>query len=384
MAETLGEVKARLEADVRRRTRMVAALDRILTTGLPAAEVRLVTEPSRRVAVVRDVGAPERVAELTSACIGRLLRALAEAGQPVRSPLIGLFPLDFTPSIAVAAAAEVDADVAGTTTEVLPGGPARVRHAPRAVRPHRADRARAAGLVRRPWAHAARAAARGVPQRSPHDGTGAAGDPPDDQVGGTRMTDWYTAADTPEPVELGSAVGLSVTGRGEPGGASYVDSVRALYAVAGQLGPPAPLEGRWWVEVDRPPFEVPREQWCWHLFLRVPEDIDPGAMEQARRRALAGAGPTVNRVQLVTWHEGRCVQVMHHGPYADEPRTLATMDGFMRSAGLVHAGMHHEIYLTDVNGPPAQARTILRQPVRELAPTNGTSGDRDGAQPQST
>lgn len=182
------------------------------------------------------------------------------------------------------------------------------------------------------------------------------------------MNNWYMAADTPELVELGSALGLAVSGRGAPGGKSYVDSVGALYAMAGQVlgAAPPPLEGRWWVEDDRPPFEVPREEWCWHLFLRVPDDLDPARVDQARARALAGGAlRAVNRVQLVTWHTGQCVQVTHHGPYADEPRTLATMDGFMREAGLVHAGPHHEIYLTDVNAtPPELARTILRQPVR--------------------
>ena len=41
------------------------------------------------------------------------------------------------------------------------------------------------------------------------------------------------------------------------------------------------------------------------------------------------------------------------------------MDGFLRSAGLAYAGLHHEIYLTDLTTtPPEHARTILRQPVR--------------------
>jgi hypothetical protein len=195
------------------------------------------------------------------------------------------------------------------------------------------------------------------------------------------MTDdgWYTAGDTPELVELGSAAGLSVTGRGAPGEQSYVGSLRALYAVAGQANPaaPPPLEGRWWVEDDRPPFDVPRHEWCWHLFLRLPDGVGAAQVEAARERALAGGAPhAANRVQLVTWHGGRCVQVMHRGPYADEPRTLATMDGFMRTAGLAHAGLHHEIYLTDVNAPPEHARTILRQPVVRRAQTTGRATHR--------
>lgn len=122
VAETLSAVKARLEADVLRRRQMVNALDRVLSAGLPRAEVRLVREPSRRVAVVREVGEPERVSEVTSRCIGRLLQALTDAGQAFQPPLIGLFPLDLGQQIVVGAAMPVDQDVPGTVTEVLAGG----------------------------------------------------------------------------------------------------------------------------------------------------------------------------------------------------------------------------------------------------------------------
>jgi DNA-binding transcriptional MerR regulator len=119
-AATLQEVKARLEADVLRRTRMITALDGLLTTGLPDIPVRVVREPARRVAAVRAAGAPERVAEVTSACIARLIQAVGQAFKP---PLIGLFPLDFTEEITVTAVCEVAREVPGTTAELLPGGP---------------------------------------------------------------------------------------------------------------------------------------------------------------------------------------------------------------------------------------------------------------------
>lgn len=175
---------------------------------------------------------------------------------------------------------------------------------------------------------------------------------------------------TPEIVEIDTIRGLGVTGQGEPGGAEYTQACQALYAVAARLMVPPPLEGRWWVEDERSPFEVPREQWRWHLFLRVPDPIEPGQVDQARE---AVSMPAAARVQLVTFTEGTCVQAVHDGPYADEPRTLATMDRFMAEAGLERNGLHHEIYLTDVQQtPPEQARTILRQPVRTRPPHHAT------------
>ncbi|MET9864232.1 GyrI-like domain-containing protein [Streptomyces smyrnaeus] len=182
----------------------------------------------------------------------------------------------------------------------------------------------------------------------------------------TGTASWYTAADDPESAEFGPVRGLGVTGQGEPGGEEYGICVRALYAVAGALpgAAPVPLEGRWWVEDPRPPLEVERELWRWHLFLRLPDELDPATVDRAREAARPSVA-AVDRVQLVTFTEGLCVQLVHHGPYADEPASLARMDRYMRDNGLVPNGLHHEIYLSDVTETdPAKMRTLLRHPCR--------------------
>ncbi|GGT62076.1 GyrI-like domain-containing protein [Actinomadura citrea] len=174
---------------------------------------------------------------------------------------------------------------------------------------------------------------------------------------------WYEAADEPELVEHGAVTGLAVTGQGEPGGAAYNESAGALYAVMGALGAPmVPLEGRWWVEDARSPFEVPREEWRWHLFLRLPDGT--ATIDAARAEVCSGL-PAAARVQHVSYTDGRCVQVLHLGPYSDEPASLARMESLMKAEGLVPHGLHHEVYLSDPREEdPAKMRTILRQPVR--------------------
>jgi DNA-binding transcriptional MerR regulator len=122
VAAVLGAVKDRLEADLVRRRRMLATLNRVLTEGLPRAEVRLTHQDAHRVAVTTAVGTVEEIGPVTSDCVARLGRALAAAGQQPRGPLIGLFPLDLTDQVTVRVAAEVDQDVAGTAGEVLGGG----------------------------------------------------------------------------------------------------------------------------------------------------------------------------------------------------------------------------------------------------------------------
>ncbi|MEU8278840.1 hypothetical protein ACFYOK_35095 [Microbispora bryophytorum] len=189
---------------------------------------------------------------------------------------------------------------------------------------------------------------------------------------------WYSAADTPELAGFGPVTGLGVTGHGAPGGPAHLAAITALYAVAGPLtglagGLPMPaLEGRWWVEdVTRHPLDVPRDEWHWHLFLRLHASLhhaqdpafDPALVEQAREAARPTPG--IAAVQLVTFTDGRCVQMTHHGSFAEEPKSLALMDEFMRAHDLVPAGLHHEIYLSGVQETgPAAMRTILRQPVR--------------------
>ncbi|MGW0589134.1 MerR family transcriptional regulator [Streptosporangium sp. NPDC002607] len=114
----LGDVRDRMEADLARRERNFAALERILSEGLHRPEVTVVREPARRVAVVRDVATLDRIGVVTSACVARLLAAV---GDP-RELMIGLFPLDLAPELTVAVAVETSEDVPGTSPDVLPGG----------------------------------------------------------------------------------------------------------------------------------------------------------------------------------------------------------------------------------------------------------------------
>jgi DNA-binding transcriptional MerR regulator len=116
-AGTLGEVRDRMEADLARRRRTLAVLDRVLADGLPRVEVTMLREPARRVRIVRDAATMSTIGEATTRCIARLLDELG--GASPAGPLIGLYPQDVTEEFVVSVAAEVDD--AGAT-DVLPGG----------------------------------------------------------------------------------------------------------------------------------------------------------------------------------------------------------------------------------------------------------------------
>jgi hypothetical protein len=75
--------------------------------------------------------------------------------------------------------------------------------------------------------------------------------------------------------------------------------------------------------------------------------------------------PALDLLRLVTFHEGLSMQIMHVGPYAEEPATIEKMRAFARENGYHLRGKHHEIYLGDPRrSEPAKLKTALRQPVR--------------------
>jgi DNA-binding transcriptional MerR regulator len=123
-ARALGDVRDRLDDELARRRRSLAALERILARGLPTAEVTLRREEPRRAAVVRDVAdSPQDIGRVTSACVRRLLELSGPPGEGVR--LIGLFPADLGEYVPITIAATLPEDrpaPPGTTLDLLPGG----------------------------------------------------------------------------------------------------------------------------------------------------------------------------------------------------------------------------------------------------------------------
>jgi hypothetical protein len=186
---------------------------------------------------------------------------------------------------------------------------------------------------------------------------------------------YYSPGWKPELRTFGPLPYLAITGQGAPGGDAFTRKTAALYPVAyglkkhyktaGRDFAVPKLEGLWWVEDDRPPLEVPREEWRWKLLIRLPDFVEEAAVAEARKAAArAKKEPLIREVAFERIEEGPCVQALHVGPYATEPETLETMHRFMAAEGLHVAGLHHEIYLSDPRkGEPEKLKTVLRCPV---------------------
>ncbi len=189
--------------------------------------------------------------------------------------------------------------------------------------------------------------------------------------------DDYVAAKKPVLLDIGKSTYLAITGRGAPGGPEFQARVGALYAMAYAVKMTrkfggeqdytiSNLEAQWWTDDGRCLPDVPRDQWCWKLLIRT-----PGFVKQAELANAAGTlrkkgkAPEASEVKLETVTEGRCVQMLHVGPYDREGDTMAVMTAFAGSKGLTLHGLHREIYISDPRRVPAEKlKTILRQPVK--------------------
>ena len=169
---------------------------------------------------------------------------------------------------------------------------------------------------------------------------------------------------------------LTIEGKGEPAGELFVGKVEALYPLAygikkvckeqeKDFGVPK-LEGLWWVEGDTPALEIPRSEWHWKLLIRMPEFVTREMVlsiqpEVAKKKK----NDLIQKISFEKILEGKCVQIMHIGPYSTEPETINTLIAFMVESGLSVNGLHHEIYLSDPRKTePLKMKTVIRYPVK--------------------
>ncbi len=199
--------------------------------------------------------------------------------------------------------------------------------------------------------------------------------------------DLYLPGTKPVLVQPPSVRMLVVDGRGDPNTSpAYAAAVEALYGICytikmskmGGSQPEGyfdyvvpPLEGLWWGEDGY--FDGARitdkGKFCWTMMIRQPDFVTPGVFAQAKD-TLRAKKPQVDAslLRLEEFAEGLCAQVMHTGPYDDEPATVALLDAFIAAEGyrpdFSDTRHHHEIYLGDPRKTaPEKLKTVIRHPV---------------------
>lgn len=197
------------------------------------------------------------------------------------------------------------------------------------------------------------------------------------QVASVDVSSLYRAsADRVELVRVPELRFVAVVGAGAPESTAFADAVHALYAVSyavhaalkqrdGWAPRVMPLEAQWWVDDASMWRSADRSTWRWRAMILQPEpvggEIVGEAIAATRKRR---ASPAADRVREVVWEEGPSAQILHVGPYADEPATVVRLHQELAAQGYHPRGRHHEIYLGDPRrAAPDRLRTILRQPV---------------------
>ena len=172
-----------------------------------------------------------------------------------------------------------------------------------------------------------------------------------------------------------------VKGSGEPEGPGFAEAIQALFTVSygahflvkkagGDAPRVMPLEALWWVPgvPGAAAMTAPKRTWEWQAMIMQLPPIDAHIVEEAITQAKVKHLPALERVRFLRWSEGRCAQVMHIGPYAEEAPTIERLHAAIEAAGLRLRGRHHEIYLGDPRrAAPEKLKTILRQPVETEA-----------------
>lgn len=126
-----------------------------------------------------------------------------------------------------------------------------------------------------------------------------------------------------------------------------------------------PLEALWWADDGKLDISKPGN-WSWTAMIMQPDHITDSMFREALERLRKKRPDAVlDRLRFEVFREGLCMQIMHVGPYNEEPATLAAMDAFARQNGYILCGKHHEIYLGDPRrSTPERLRTVLRHPIR--------------------
>lgn len=196
--------------------------------------------------------------------------------------------------------------------------------------------------------------------------------------------DLYAPKNKPAIINVPEMKFIIVNGKGDPRDSKgYQGSVELLYALSFTIRMSKmkgkqpegyfeyvvpPLEGLWWCEEG--PFDFDkRDNWLWTSMIRQPEFVTEKVFQWACEEVrIKKPQLDVSRAMMICFEEGLCVQMMHLGPYSEEPASVDKMRGFMKENNLEDMTgsirKHHEIYLSDprkVEG--TKLKTILRHPV---------------------
>ncbi|MBQ7975647.1 MAG: GyrI-like domain-containing protein [Clostridia bacterium] len=200
--------------------------------------------------------------------------------------------------------------------------------------------------------------------------------------------DLYMPKTKPQIVNVPKANYVAVRGKGDPNeeGGAYQQAISVLYAIAYTLKMSyrteyvikgfyeyvvPPLEGFWWQDnVDGVDLSN-KSAFNWISVIRLPDFISKADFDWAVETATRKKNLDCSSAEYLTIDEGLCVQIMHLGPFDNEPATVALMDAYLEQNGYINDisknRLHHEIYISDARKvSPDKWKTVIRHPIKKI------------------
>ena len=193
---------------------------------------------------------------------------------------------------------------------------------------------------------------------------------------GTLDREYFKAARQPKLMVLDEKKYLTLDGQGTPDSIAYQISIEAIYSTAYQLKfhhkkkgedfKVSKLECLWWADENKDFEATPMEEWRWKLMIRIPDFVTNTELKEAIARINEERElKEVSGIKIGYLKEGKCVQILHVGPYEKVGDSYQKLIQFIENSGLHSNGPYHEIYISDPNRTlPENLKTIIRQPVR--------------------
>lgn len=200
--------------------------------------------------------------------------------------------------------------------------------------------------------------------------------------------EFYMPESKPEIVTVPKANYIAVRGKGNPNeeGGAYQQAIRVLYAVAYTLKMSykadykiegffeyvvPPLEGFWWQEEIKGVDYSNKDTFNWISVIRLPDFVSKVDFSWAVKTASKKKKLDCSSAEFLTIDEGLCVQILHTGPFDNEPESVARMDAYLAENGyendLTDTRFHHEIYMSDARKvAPEKWKTVIRHPIKRV------------------
>ena len=189
--------------------------------------------------------------------------------------------------------------------------------------------------------------------------------------------EFYMPKSKPAIVTVPKANYIAVRGKGNPNeeDGAYQKAISVLYAIAYTLKMSyktdykingffeyvvPPLEGFWWQEDINGIDYGNKDSFNWISVLRLPDFISRENFDWAVNTAAKKKKLDCSSAEFLTIDEGLCVQIMHIGPFDDEPESVAKMDAYLSENG-------YENDMSDARKvAPEKWKTVIRHPIKKV------------------